>query len=80
MRLATYLTGLFSLLIFAALLAPPTAMAKDAWYPAQIDSGHRRSTQGISTNCSNTVRPVRPAGRGTYALQFRASKTTTCLI
>ncbi len=37
MRSATYLTGLFSLLIFVTLVALPTAMAEDAWYPAQID-------------------------------------------
>jgi protein TorT len=37
MRSAKYLTSLFALLIFATLLALPTAMAEDAWYPAQID-------------------------------------------
>jgi periplasmic protein TorT len=37
MRSARYLTSLFSFLIFATPLALPTAMAEDAWYPAQID-------------------------------------------
>jgi len=37
MRMARYLTSLFSLVIFVTLLALPTAMAEDAWYPAQID-------------------------------------------
>src|SRR5450755_4318502 len=37
MRSAMYLAGIFSLLVFATLLALPTAMAEDAWYPAQID-------------------------------------------
>jgi periplasmic protein TorT len=37
MRSAIYLTSLFSKVIFVTLLALPTAMAQDAWYPAQID-------------------------------------------
>jgi periplasmic protein TorT len=37
MRSARYLASLFSFLIFATPLAPPTAMAEDLWYPAQID-------------------------------------------
>jgi protein TorT len=37
MRSATYLTSLLSLLAFATLLALPTAMAEDTWYPVQID-------------------------------------------
>jgi protein TorT len=37
MRSARYLTSLFSQVIFFTLLALPTAMAEDAWYPAQID-------------------------------------------
>jgi periplasmic protein TorT len=52
MRSATYLTSLFSSLIFATLLAFPTAMAEDAWYPAQIDvwsppfnTGHQHELQ-----------------------------------
>jgi protein TorT len=36
-RLTTYLTILFSSVIFVTLLALPTSMAEDAWYPAQID-------------------------------------------
>jgi periplasmic protein TorT len=36
-RSATYLTTLFSSAIVVALLTVPTAMAEDAWYPAQID-------------------------------------------
>jgi periplasmic protein TorT len=37
MRSARYSTSLLSLVIFITLLALPTAMAEDAWYPAQID-------------------------------------------
>jgi periplasmic protein TorT len=37
MRSATLLTGLFSSVIIATLLALPVAMAEDAWYPVQID-------------------------------------------
>jgi periplasmic protein TorT len=37
LRSARYLTGLFSWVILVTPLALPTAMAEDAWYPAQID-------------------------------------------
>jgi periplasmic protein TorT len=52
MRLAAHLTGLLSSVIVATLLALPTAMAEDAWYPAQIDvwsppfnAGHQHALQ-----------------------------------
>jgi periplasmic protein TorT len=37
MKLARFLTTLFSGVISAMLLAVPTARAEDAWYPAEID-------------------------------------------
>ena len=69
MRSAMYLAGIFSLLVFATLLALPTAMAEDAWYPAQIDVW----SPPFNTEHQHELRQYTPPGHASQPWRICAS-------